>query len=183
MVTPSTPTAFLPSVFLWMASSVVVLIALARFCALPLLTFSSTVRFIPSSSRISVVQLLSALIFSAWTDTRRPLPSICFHRLLRYYEPVGLPVSRLVASHVFHACSHTALRQNLQDLSCSPASLLMPPRQALRPRKSRIHLAFSVVRCCLLLQGQYRPLSLYNNFVAQSLQRYVFGSAASLSYA
>jgi len=120
---------------------------------------------------------------------RQSLPSACFRRFLWYYELVGLPVSLLVALHIVYVRSHTAFTelcsvlQNLQDLSCSPASLLMPPRQALRPRKSWVNLAFFGLRSVACYQHDCINLFVSIIISGSITSAFVFGSATSLSYA
>ena len=125
----------------------------------------------PVCIRISTVQY----------DTCYPLPSICFHRFLRYYEVVGLPICRLIFLRYFSAFDfHTAIGRTYRIsavlMLCSTDS---PSSQTPGKPLSSHHTDYSGVACC---NQNCIGLPMYGIFGAQLLH-FHFGSFHSLAYA
>ena len=94
---------------------------------------------------------LSSLYSHSLTDSAKctPLPSTCFHKLLRYYECIGLPASLLGSCRVSLVWFPYPLGR-MQDLSCSVRNRCQRPRQALRPGDAATPSPYRSSQCSLL---------------------------------
>lgn len=109
------------------------------------------------------------------------LRSICFHRLLHYYEAVRLLPYRQVLSVYKTSIPFTDFRRSLADLP-GMQILLRALATLYGPRRNLYNLAITVIHCCLRPRRRYR-LPLYMTYGAVSLHAFALRLLRSSAYA